>query len=617
MRCPRCRNVDLDPTRHDDTGMVTCPCGHRAYAGYVAEADSLAARSSWLADRVAAGDPAPAPEMQSAYAIWSPPEVGAPAGALLTELLHAPPTPPRPAQGGAPSAQTILLGIGALLLVIAGAVFAAVVWDRLGAIGQVVLMLATTAGVGALAIRLRTRLAGTAEALAAVAAGLAAVDLIAAPMLGLLPERWVTDPTMYPAIAFSAMGIALLLLHRRFGLWAWSWLGWTGLLVASGCVVAAAASATDSAAWTAAAIAVPALTSVAMLAASESTSRWSGEQVELRTVGAFGLFISAAATASAALDRDALPGAVFTTGATALAVGIWAGRDQRADSPGTDSRLLPMGAATLSGITVALVLALPTEPQPVWLAAAVALAGLTVGLVAWVLREDPMLSAVGACAVWIPWAFTRMDSAADMLDGNSVASQLSLLAALVALMAFVTAWWVPVAGWIGALLGAVAMVLAPTVWPDPIEAHTLPFAALLLVAGLLWRRRGPTPSLQWLGPAVAMALIPSAVATWVAPWALDASDLGTTGHLIRLGAVLGASVIAMVVGARMRLGGLLIPASLALTIAAMAQVWSGLSNLPRWVGLAIAGTLLVLAGARIELLRREGRRAVGWLEGLH
>jgi hypothetical protein len=59
------------------------------------------------------------------------------------------------------------------------------------------------------------------------------------------------------------------------------------------------------------------------------------------------------------------------------------------------------------------------------------------------------------------------------------------------------------------------------------------------------------------------------------------------------------------------------PASLALSIAALAQVWSGLSNLPRWVGLAIAGTLLVLAGARIEWLRREGRRAVGWVEGLN
>ena len=394
--------------------MVTCVCGHRAYAGYVAEADSLAARSSWLADRVAAGDPAPAAEIQSAYAIWSPPGVGAPAGPLPS----APLAPHAPATRGAPSAQTILLGVGALLLVIAGAVFAAVVWDRLGAIGQVALMLTATAGVGALAIRLRMRLEGTAEALAVVAAGLATVDLLAAPMLGLLPEHWVTDPTMYPAIALGALGIALLLLHRRFGLRAWSWLGWTGLLVASGCVVAAVASATDSAAWTAAAIAVPALTSVAMLAASEMSGRWSDHEVPLRTVGTFGLLLSAAATASSALDRAALPGALVTTAATALAVGTWAALDQRAERPGNRWRLLPLGAAALSGITVALVLALPEEPQPVWIAAAVALAGLTVGMVIWVLRADPMLALVGACAVWIPWSATRMDSATDLLDGK-------------------------------------------------------------------------------------------------------------------------------------------------------------------------------------------------------
>jgi hypothetical protein len=506
-----------------------------------------------------------------------------------------------------------------MLLVISGAVFAAVVWDRLGAMGQVALMLTATAGVGALAIRLRARLAGTAEALAVVAAGLATVDLIAAPLLGLLPERWVSDPTLYPALALAGLGIALLLLHRRFGLRAWSWLGWTGLMAGAACVVPAVSSATDSPAWTAAAIMVPTLASVAMLAASQPSSRWSGQQVELRTVGALGLFLSAAATASAALERDALPGALVTTAATAAALWVWyaSALDQTAaGQPEPPRRLLPIAAAALTGITVALILALPREPQPVWIAAAAALAGLTVGLVVWVLLAQPLPATVGACAVWITWAATRMDAAADTLDGRPVANQLSLLAVLVAVMAFAAAWWVPAAGWIGALLGAVGMLLAPTVWPDPVEVHSLAFAALLLLAGLLWRRHGPTPSLQWLGPAVAMALIPSAVATWAAPWALDVSNLGTTGHLVRLGAVLVASVIAMVLGARLRLGGLLIPASLALGIAALAQVWSGLANLPRWVGLAIAGTLLVVAGARLERLRTQGRRAVGWVEGL-
>ncbi|HYN57883.1 MAG TPA: hypothetical protein VES03_11865 [Motilibacterales bacterium] len=605
--------------------MVRCQCGHTAYAGYVAEVDSLAARSSWLADRVSAGDPAPAPEVQRAYAIWSPPSMGAPgaagpggasgaAAASSTGVsgtpLAAPPAPARAA--GSPSAQTILLGLGALLLVIAGAVFAAVVWDRLGAAGQVSLMLAATAGVGALAIRLRSRLSGTAEALAVVAAGLATIDLTAAPLLGLLPESWISDPTLYPAVAFGALGVALLLLHARFGLRAWSWLGWTSLLVAAACVVAAVAGATDSPGWTAVALSVPALASVAMLAAAAHPGRWARQQVELSTVGAFGLFLSGAGTASAAMERDALPGALVTTAATAVAVGTWAALDRRR----AHGRLLPMGAAALSGITVALVLALPQDPQPVWLAAAVALAGLTVGLVLWVLGVEPRVAVVGASAVWIPWAATRMDAAADMLDADLVTSQLSLLAALVAVMAFVVAWWIPATGWVAALLGAAAMLLAPGEISGPIEAYTLSFAALLLVAGALWRRRGPTPSLQWLGPAVAMALIPSALAAWAAPWALDASNLGTTGHLLRLGGLLVASVIAVVLGARLQLAGLLIPASVALVITAGAQAWSGLSTMPRWIALAIAGTLLVLAGARIEWLRREGRRAVGWVEGL-
>jgi peptidoglycan/LPS O-acetylase OafA/YrhL len=71
-----------------------------------------------------------------------------------------------------------------------------------------------------------------------------------------------------------------------------------------------------------------------------------------------------------------------------------------------------------------------------------------------------------------------------------------------------------------------------------------------------------------------------------------------------------------VVGARWRLGGLLLPGAAALVIIALAQAYSGLSNLPRWIGLGIAGTLLIVAGARVEALRREGRRAAAWVGDL-
>lgn len=609
MRCPRCRAEDLDPTRHDSAGMITCQCGHRAYAGYVAEADARAGRSAWLAERIAAGDGAPVPELRAQYAVWDPPS-STRAG---TVPVRAGTAQSLPRTHDTPSAQTILLALGALLLVIAGAVFAAVVWDRLGAAGQVVLMLAATAGIGTLAVRLRARLPGTAEALAAVAAGLAAVDLFAAPLLGLLPRNWISDPTLYPAMAFALLGMVLVLLNNRFSLRAWSWLGWTAVQVSSWFVVMVAAGATDdldSGAWFSAALVAPTLTSIAMLAGSQHSVRWPDQRRSLQVLGALGLAISTVATAAAALSSSALPGALVTTATATVALGTWSALDHGR------TRLVELGASALLGVSIALMLALPADPQPVWLAAAVSLAGLTVGFTLWVLRDDQVTAIVGSCSVWIPWAAVRIASEPEPLASDLVTRQMSLLAATVAVIAFAVAWRLPATGWVGALLGMLAMVLAQRTWQDPIEAYSLPFATLLLLAGLLWRRRGPTPSLLWLGPSVAMALIPSAVATWAAPWAWDVSNLDSSWHLARLGATLCVCVIAVVTGARLNLGGLLVPAATALIIAAGAQVWSGLSNLPRWFGLAIAGTLLVLAGARIEWLRRESRRAAGWLEGL-
>ena len=398
--------------------MCTCPCGHRAYAGYVAEADSLAARSGWLAERIAAGDPAPAPELHREYRVWNPPGSAIPVRAgeamgvtgqpAAPAELRVPPLVPR--TQGTPSVQTVLLAVGAFLLVVAGAVFAAVVWDRLGALGQVALMLVATFGVGALAIRLRRGLTGTAESLAAVAAGLAAVDVMAAPLLGLLPSHWVDDPTLYPAVALGALGLGLLLLHHRFRLRAWSWLGWVGLLAGAWCVVPAVATATeamDTEAWAFAAVAVPTLTSVGMLVSAQHVRRLADQSVALMTVGAFGLATGALGTTIGVLSSPTnRNGALVTTALTAGAFGIWAVRDR--------GRILwvNLGAAALAGITVALVLSMPPDPQPVWLAVAVALAGLVVGLVVWLVAADGTLAATGALGVWIPWAVIRMSASA-------------------------------------------------------------------------------------------------------------------------------------------------------------------------------------------------------------
>ncbi len=48
-RCPSCGSV-LTAAQMDADGTLTCPCGVRAYAGYLQELDYLQQRQSWQLD---------------------------------------------------------------------------------------------------------------------------------------------------------------------------------------------------------------------------------------------------------------------------------------------------------------------------------------------------------------------------------------------------------------------------------------------------------------------------------------------------------------------------------------------------------------------------------------
>jgi hypothetical protein len=116
---------------------------------------------------------------------------------------------------------------------------------------------------------------------------------------------------------------------------------------------------------------------------------------------------------------------------------------------------------------------------------------------------------------------------------------------------------------------------------------------------------------------VLVALVPSAVATWGAPWVSGAGDESAATALLRLVLVLAVSAAVLVAGVRLRSLGLVVPAALALSVAALAQLWTGLQALPRWLALALVGAALVAAGARFEWVRGEGRRARAWVRDLH
>ncbi|WP_412078524.1 SCO7613 C-terminal domain-containing membrane protein [Streptomyces xanthophaeus] len=155
----------------------------------------LLSRRDWLLRLLRSSGPAPA-------GVWGPP-----AG-------WAPPAPAK--ESSAPSAQNVLLALGAVLLAVAALAFTLVSWGSLGIAGRsAVLAAVTAAALGAPVPLLRRGLRSTAESVAAVGLLLTALDAYALYAVA-LPDA---DPLGYAAAA-TAVGATLwagygLVLARR------------------------------------------------------------------------------------------------------------------------------------------------------------------------------------------------------------------------------------------------------------------------------------------------------------------------------------------------------------------------------------------------------------------
>ena len=107
------------------------------------------------------------------------------------------------------SVQNTLLGLGALLLALAGVVFTAVTYQRLGVVGRAaVLLTLTAAACAAPVLLLRRGLTASAEAVGGVAVVLAALDAFALRKAGLLDQ---VDPSSWAAgaaVVLTAVGAA-------------------------------------------------------------------------------------------------------------------------------------------------------------------------------------------------------------------------------------------------------------------------------------------------------------------------------------------------------------------------------------------------------------------------
>ncbi|WP_073420260.1 SCO7613 C-terminal domain-containing membrane protein [Geodermatophilus nigrescens] len=146
------------------------------------------------------------------------------------------------------------------------------------------------------------------------------------------------------------------------------------------------------------------------------------------------------------------------------------------------------------------------------------------------------------------------------------------------------------AGWIAA---AGAEITTP-------EVYTLPAAAGLLLLAVPALRTGAA---SWAaeGPAVAVALLPSAVVVVDEPTALRLALVVAAAAGLTVGGALTHRQAPFLVGAG------------ALVLVVLGRLAPYAPLVPRWVTLATAGLLLLVVGATYERRRQQAREAVAWV----
>lgn len=531
--------------------MVTCECGYRGYLGYLQEAAYLAGRQRWLQDRIAAGEAPPAEPMASQYGIWR---------------IAGTPAPAAP-RGG--STQLLLVSLGAMLLLLAGLVFVAVAWDLIGPVGRWVALLAVTAGVIAATIATRRRTPRTAEALAVVSFGLAAITLTAAPALDVVPQPWTA--ARYPYWLFASGGLLVfgIGLGRRFGLQAWSWLGWlmAPFVVTSLLGLVLTRIGNEEVEMTVAAGAFL-VAGTGLLASRDWPRRLAG----------VACLVPAVVVTMALLAQDPPAGAILVI-AAALLILLLVPHDSWRKWVGWP----------LFGLWLALLGSLLPENAGITVTMVLVGAGLIVAL-----ASRPLLALPTSLVLWTTWFVMRPDYPALQFG----------LAALALFAAAVYRRQAAPFAWLGAAFGEIALLIQ---WSQPpfFEAPTLALAVLLLAAGLLQRSHN---SAVMFAPAVSAALIPSALLSWFEPW--------SQASLIRFLVVMAAGMALLLIGVRRHMLGLVVPSAIAIGIASVAQLFAVLDLFPRWLALALVGATLIVAGARLEWLRDRRRETQAWLESL-
>jgi hypothetical protein len=154
-----------------------------------------------------------------------------------------------------------------------------------------------------------------------------------------------------------------------------------------------------------------------------------------------------------------------------------------------------------------------------------------------------------------------------------------------------------------ALAALAALVGVTLAVPDPIELATVPVAIGLLVSGGVWLATAATArSWPWLGPGLAVLLIPSLL--------LDIAD-NPLWRVTGLGVV---SIAVLVAGLIWRLQAPFVLGCVVVVVHAVAQLWpwiaAAYNAVPWWLWLGVGGVLLIVLAARYERRIRDVKAIV-------
>jgi hypothetical protein len=403
------------------------------------------------------------------------------------EPSKLPPTAEHPKPRRSLSTGSVLLGLGALFILVAGSIFISVTWGSLGLLGRALVLLAVTVLIGGLGSFVTRRgLRASAEALWSVFFGLLTLDWFAARNQGLAGlDSWPfgVSVTVWAVVVIVAALLVVPTGRRRLEteLWAPSIVAGSAAWFAAGSLAAELSdeTAADTEFWPAVlATAVAAVAGLVLRRASVRIGSW----ISFAGAAFFGLFAVGFAIAEAVehpsltelvVDAHGLPLLLMVVATIGVGVLVEPAR-------------LAASAAALAG--VATLILLPVEEAWPERGAFVLGAGL-LAAAAWSFtgagrwfQGARVTVAVGGCVLALatmPW-FGKL--LAVVAEGASASRTDELSTPLVPDFAPETGAW-----WVAALvtLGLSAVILGARRWPetDDVRAHLPAVATCLAVVG--------------------------------------------------------------------------------------------------------------------------------------